>query len=110
MSSCRRCGCGQTIEMIDKTSGFKQRVCPKCDYYESDSPAYAALPELFRDLGTEVLAKMQERVSVHGLTESEARGWIEQEPTFGKSISKPHAETPRSFLRSPRDKLTPYPL
>ena len=66
------------------------------------------LPELFSDLGREVLANLRNQVTKHGLTDGEAHGWITQEPTFKKATVS--QGTPKPALSKPRDKLTPYPI
>ena len=110
MSVCPRCRQDTLLEVIDIPSGFIEHVCSLCGYYESNSPAYAACPELFRDLGIEVLARLREQVTKHGLTDWEARAWLAQEPTFGKAVMKPYEKPQNATVKSPRGKLTPYPI
>jgi hypothetical protein len=74
-------------------------------------------PELFYGLGTEVISRLKKSVSMHGMTESEAEGWITQEPRFTRGIVTPlensrkgnKADNEPTFApKRPRDKLTPY--
>lgn len=91
MNRCPRCLQDTLIEVSDNTLPFKARVCPKCSYYESDSPAYATSPELFRNLGRVVLRNMDEKamsLDKFGLTFAEAQAWLKQEPDFNKQIVK----------------------
>jgi hypothetical protein len=108
MRTCPQCHQDNLLEIIDDSSGFVEHVCSFCGYYDSNSPAYAMHPEVFRGLGIEVLGRLQRQVCMHGMTDCEAKAWLAQEPTFGKAILKPYAKPQEAKVRSPRDKLTPY--
>ena len=111
MKFCPKCG-NNILEIVDRSSGFKQRVCQMCLHYESDSPAFAESPDMFQGLGCEILAKIREEadsLANHGLTILEAEAWLVSEQSFPRNIvcdqtSGCHPST----RRSPRDKLTPY--
>jgi hypothetical protein len=109
MRTCPRCHQDNLLEIIDGFSGFVERACSVCGYYDSNSPAYAMHPELFRSLGIEVLGRLQRQVRVHGMTDCEAKAWLAQERTFGKAILKPYERSQENKVKAPRDKLTPYP-
>jgi hypothetical protein len=89
MRTCPRCRQDVLLELVDGSSGFRENVCSSCGYYESDSPAYATIPEMFRSLGFEVLRRVQRQIGAYGLTDCEARAWRENEPDFTKRIVTP---------------------
>ena len=109
MRTCPCCRQDALLQLVDGPSGFREAVCPSCGYYESDSPAYTTIPEMFRDLGFEVLRRLERQIGAYGLTGCEARAWFSQEPTFNKAIVNRHESPSTPNLKSPRDKLTPYP-
>jgi len=89
---CPRCA-NALEESIDDYSGFKERACPKCFYYESESPAYKDSPERFVDSGRYYFARKERQknlivkeLSEIGFTDNESDGWIENSPNFNKDI------------------------
>lgn len=43
--------CGKKLyDKIEEESGFTERICWVCGYYESDSEAYKSYPEHFRNM------------------------------------------------------------
>jgi hypothetical protein len=116
VKTCPQCHQNTLLEMLDSSTGFVEHACPVCGYYDSNSPAYTMCPELFCGLGTEVISRLRKCVSMHGMTESEAEGWITQEPHFTRRIATPlessrkgdKADNEPTFApKRPRDKLTP---